>query len=144
MRKTTISVYVIVGVLLSFVAIYNIPIAHAAPLVTGDYKITDIYVKPQVDFQKVSQDANKKYSNAMIEIQSTYNLAKLDAKLAYVKMIKENPSKMSQAKLVYQQMMSDAKSSYLADIKNVKNSYHQELQQIQTTYSKPTAVWNTA
>jgi hypothetical protein len=144
MRKSTTSVYVIVGALLSFVAIYSIPIAHAAPLTTGDNSYNDIYVKPQVDFQKVSQDANKKYSNAMIEIQSTYNLAKLDAKLAYVKMIKENPSKTSQAKLVYQQMMSDAKSSYLADIKNVKNSYYQELQQIQTTYSKPPAVWYTA
>lgn len=143
MRKSTTSVYVIVGVLLSFVAIYNVPIAHAAPLVTGDNSFTDMYVKTQVDFLKVSQDANKKYSSAMIEIQSTYNLAKLDAKIAYTNMIKENPSKMSQAKSVYQQMMSDAKSSYLADIKNVKNSYNQELQQIQATYSKPPAVWYT-
>lgn len=143
MHKSTISMYVTAGVLLSVIALYNAPLAHAAPLATGDNTFTDWYVKVQVDFQKASQDANKKYASSMIEIQSSYNLAKLDAKNVYLETIK-NPSKMSQAKYTYQQMMFDAKTSYLNDIKNAKNSHYQELQQIKSTYSKPVAVWFTA
>lgn len=141
---STTNTYIIAGILATVIAIYNVPFASAAPSTGAQFN--DFYVTTQNDFQKISQEANKKYANSMVEIQATYNLAKLNAKQTYLDAIKnaKDNSKMADAKSVYNQMMLNAKISYLNDVKNTRTNYFNELQQIISTYSKPLAAWNTA